>query len=201
MYRIEPQEIFFKGTHGVGRQDKKPPGRFRVGLSQPLTATTDPVSAKDLPENRPKHHGSETRQTEQISGRVPFHIKTEVGRLAEVNGWTESYAVRTLVEQALAHNLGEKFAVMIRNTIQEAVKTEIQKDRDWQRKINMSEYFASEQSRLLCIELLRNLLGPKEVGNLATIIANSQSQSRENLPLYFYSIGVEAEQSKWPLSK
>ena len=128
-------------------------------MSEPLTAATDPITAKDVPENRPKHHGSETRQTEQISSRVPWHIKTEVGRLAEVHGWTESYTVRTLVEQALAHNLGEKFAVMIRHTIQEAVKTEIQKDRDWQRKINMSNYLASEQGRLLGIELLRSLLG------------------------------------------
>ena len=59
---------------------------------------------------------------------------------------------------------------MIRNTIQEAVKTEIQKDRDWQRKINMSEYLASEQGRLLGIEVLRYILGPEESGHLPTII-------------------------------
>jgi hypothetical protein len=201
MFSTEPQEIFFNGTHGVRRQDKKPRARFDGGVSQPLTAVTEPVSANGVSDNRQKRHGSETRQTEQISGRVPFHIKTEVGRLADVHGWTESYTVRTLVEQALAHNLGEKFAVMIRNTIQEAVKTEIQKDRDWQRKISMSNYLASEQGRLLGIEHLRSLLGPEEIGNLPTIIANSQSQSLENLPLYFYSIGLEAEQSPWPSSK
>ena len=65
MYSTEPQEIFLKGTHGVGRQDKKPPGRFEGGLSEPLTAVADPVTAKNLPENRQTHHGSETRQTAQ----------------------------------------------------------------------------------------------------------------------------------------
>jgi hypothetical protein len=79
---------------------------------------------------------------------VPFHIKVEVNRIAALKGWTESKTVKDLLEQALAKSLGEQFAVMIRNTIQEAVKTELQKDREWLRKINLSEYMAAEQARL-----------------------------------------------------
>src|SRR5688572_19826894 len=128
MNTTKPQDIFLKGTHGVGRQDKKPPGRFDIDSPQPLTALADPVTAKTLPENRQNHHGSENRQTVNIAGRVPVHIKTEINRIGAVNGWTESYTVRTLVKQALAKNLGEQFAIMICNTIREAVKTELQKD-------------------------------------------------------------------------
>jgi hypothetical protein len=199
MIGTAPQEIFLQGAHGAGRQDKKPPGRFTGALSQPLTAVTAPITAKDLPENRQNHHGSETRQTALIAGRVPFHIKTEVNRIGAVNGWTESYTVRTLVEQALARSLGEQFAVMIRNTIQEAVKTELQKDREWLRKINLSEYLAAEQARLHTIDLHRLLLPEGE--DINPKIRETRKLSYKNLKFYFHSIAVQDEQSQWPSSK
>jgi hypothetical protein len=194
-----PQEIFLKGTHGVGMQDKKPPGRFDVDWSQPPTAVTDPVTAKNLPQNRPKHHGSETRQTALIAGRVPIPIKTEIIRLATVHKWTESYTVNTLVQKALAQDFGEQFAVMIRNTIQEAVKAELQKDRDWLRKITLSQYLASEQSRLHVIDLLRLFLPKGEDVNQK--IKDSRENAYKHLKVYFHSIGVQQEQSQWPSSK
>jgi hypothetical protein len=202
----EPQEIFLKGTHGVGRQDKKPPGRFDGEVSQPPTAMPMPQTAREtlqrtpvVADDRPKHHGSETRQTALIAGRVPIPIKTEIIRLATVHKWTESYTVNTLVQKALAQDFGEQFAVMIRNTIQEAVKTELQKDRDWLRKINMSQYLASEQARLHTIDLLRLFLPKGEDVNQK--IQDSRENSYKHLKVYFHSIGVQQEQSQWPSSK
>jgi hypothetical protein len=199
MFSTEPQEIFFNGTHGVRRQDKKPPGRFWSGSSEPQTAETDAETANDASQNRQTHHGSETRQTAYIAGRVPFHIKTEIIRLGAMNGWKESFTVRTLVEQALAQNLGERFAVMIRHTIQEAVKTELQKDRQWLRKINLSEYLASEQARLHAIDLHRLLMPPDE--DINQKIKDNQKQSYKNLRFYFHSIDVQDQQQSWPSSK
>jgi hypothetical protein len=199
MYGTNPQEIFFKGTHGVGRQDKKPPGRFDGDLSQPLTAMTDPVTANTLPNNRQNHHGSENRQTALIAGRVPFHIKTEVNRIGAMKGWTESKTVKSLVEQALAKNLGEQFAVMIRNTIQEAVKTELQKDREWLRKINLSEYLAAEQARLHAIDIHR-LLIPKDQ-DINQKIRDNRDQAFKYLKFYFHAIRYQDQQSSWPSSK
>jgi hypothetical protein len=199
MYSTEPQEIFFKGTHGVRRQDKKPPGRFEGGLSEPLTAAADPETAKNLQQNRQTHHGSETRQTANIAGRVPFHIKSEILRIGAMHGWKESYTVRTLVEQALAHSLGEQFAVMIRNTIQEAVKTELQKDREWLRKINLSEYLAAEQGRLHAIDLHRLLIPPDQ--DINQKIKEHRKESFKHLKFYIHSIEVQDEQQSWPSSK
>jgi hypothetical protein len=199
MFSTEPQEIFFNGTHGVRRQDKQPPGRFWSGSSEPQTAETDAETATDASQNRQTHHGSETRQTAHIAGRVPFHIKTEIIRLGAMNGWKESFTVRTLVEQALAQNLGERFAVMIRHTIQEAVKTELQKDRQWLRKINLSEYLASEQARLHAIDLHRLLMPPDE--DINQKIKDNQKQSYKNLRFYFHSIDVQDQQQSWPSSK
>jgi hypothetical protein len=199
MHSTAPQEIFLNGTHGVGRQDKKPPRRFGLGLSEPLTAVADHQTANDQPQNRQTHHGSETRQTDNITGRVPLHVKNEVKRIGAMHGWTESYTVRTLVEQALAHNLGEKFAVMIRNTIQEAIKTELQKDREWLRQINLIEYMVGEQGRLTAIDILRLLLPPNQ--DITQKRKDIREQMVKNLPAYFHTIGVMQEQNQWPSSK
>jgi hypothetical protein len=199
MYRTDPQEIFLQGTHGVSRQDKKPHARFMVGSPEPQTAVSGSKTASDASQNRQNHHGSENRQTAYIASRVPIPIKTEIIRRATVIGRTESYIVNTLVQKALAQDFGEQFAVMIRNTIQDAVRTELQKDREWLRKINLSEYLAAEQARLHAIDLHRLLIPPDE--DINQKIKDNREQSYKNLNFYFYSIGMQQEQSQWPLSK
>jgi hypothetical protein len=190
---LQEQEIFLQQAHGGVGQDKKPPGRFTAGMSEPVTATSaretatdQSVTVLDLADNRPKHHGSENRQTEQIAGRVPLHIKSEVLRMAKLKGWTESYTVRTLVEEALAKTIAEQFGVMIRQTIQEAVRQEFQVYTNRMGKLNFSTYLAAEQGRLLNIEHLRLDMG--NTNDLPQMIVRTQQQSRDNLKLYNYSI-------------
>lgn len=168
-------------------------------LSQPLTATADPETAKTPQENRPTHHGSETRKTVGIAARVPLFIKTEIHRLIALKGGNESSTVKDLLEQALAKSFGEQFAVMIRNVIQEAVRTELQKDREWLRKINLSEYLAAEQTRLHVVDLHRLLL-PKG-GDINQIVKDHRSQALKNLAFYFRIIEVNDEQQSWPSLK
>jgi hypothetical protein len=195
----EPQEIFFKGTHGVGRQDKKPHTRFMVGSSEPQTAASGPKTANDTSLNRQNPHGSENRQTAYIASRVPIPIKTEIIRRATLINRTESFVVNTLVQKALAQDFGEQFAVMIRHTIRDAVKTEVQKDREWLRKINLSIYLAAEQARLHAIDLHRLLIPPDE--DINQKIKDNREQAFKHLKVYFHIIGVQQEQSPWPLSK
>jgi hypothetical protein len=199
---LQEQEIFLLQTHaGVGQthagvgQDKKPPGRFTAGMSEPVTATgagetaTDQsVTVLDLADNRQKHHGSETRQSALIAGRVPLHIKAEVNRIGKLKGWTESYTVRTLVEQALAKTIAEQFGVMIRQTIQEAVRQEFQIYTNRMGKLTFSAYLAAEQGRLLEIENLRYALDQKDIGTLSQKIKSIRQQAWDNLKLYNYSI-------------
>jgi hypothetical protein len=199
MYSTEPQEIFFNGTHGVRRQDKKPPGRFVGRVSQPVTAMTDAITAKTPSENRPTHHSSETRQTVGIAARVPLFMKTEINRIIGLKGGTESSTVKDLLEQALAKSLGEQFAVMIRHTIQEAVKTELQKDREWLRQINLIEYLAAEQARLHAIDLHRLFIPPDQ--DINQKIKENRKNSFKHLKFYFHSIDVQDQQQSWPSSK
>src|SRR5688572_10492767 len=115
MFRTEPQEIFLQGTHGVGRQDKYAPGRVYVASGQPVPPDSPARTNHESRDRTDKHHGSNKRQTEQIAAWVKPHIKSAVERIEKLNGWSQSKAVGTLVEQALAKNLGEQFAVMIRH--------------------------------------------------------------------------------------
>ncbi len=64
---------------------------------------------------------------EQVSGWVLPHHKAEVRRIAKQKGWSESKTVRTLIDSALQRNLGEQYAVMLRTTIEDAMKKEVQK--------------------------------------------------------------------------
>jgi hypothetical protein len=86
-----PQSIFDAVAHAGVLQDKYPPTRIKAASEEPATASMPA-------DNRPNHHGSEKRQTQQIAGRVLPHIKSEVVRVAKLKGWTESKTVAALVE-------------------------------------------------------------------------------------------------------
>jgi hypothetical protein len=96
-----------EATNAGVRQDKYPPGRFQVFSGQPQSAEPQQESARNVPpttnppaDNRPKHHGSETRQTAQIAGRAPFPTKAKILAMAEAQGLTESKVVVSLVHKA-----------------------------------------------------------------------------------------------------
>jgi hypothetical protein len=87
------ERMIFEGRIHTGvMQDKYPPRRITARLTQPATATvvadlTPRVSTKEnrseniytaAADNRPKHHGSETRQTVQISSRVKLAINPDI---------------------------------------------------------------------------------------------------------------------------
>jgi hypothetical protein len=181
--------IFEGRTHAGVMQDKYPPGRITAGAGQPLAANQDarnrPLSNSRLhagspAENRPKHHGSETRQTQQIASRVPPHIKSEVVRVAKLKGWTESKAVGFLVEQALAHTLAEEFGVMLQNTLEQAITRQMQKENSRAGNLALEAFYSAEEGRVATIYLLRFLLG-EDIALLPQIIKDCQEQARENV--------------------
>jgi hypothetical protein len=168
-----PQSIFDAVAHAGVLQDKYPPRRIKAASPEPATASMPA-------DNRPHHHGSEKRQTQQIAGRVLPHIKSEVVRVAKLKGWTESKTVAALVEQALAHSLAEQFGVMLRTTIQEAITKQMQKQNNRAANLALEAFYSAEQARILTIYTLRFLLG-SDIEILPQIIAESQEQARENM--------------------
>jgi hypothetical protein len=109
-------------TNAGVRQDKQPPWRFTAEREQPATAHPPAeghkggsATAASPAVDRSTHHGSETRQTDQVTGRVPRHIKTAILSLAKQNGWTESKVIATACEAYLEHDLGKSLESDLRN--------------------------------------------------------------------------------------
>jgi hypothetical protein len=188
------QIIFNAKAHAGVMQDKYPPGRITAAAGEPATANTvadiflntnstriQNHDERPAPaDNRRKHHGSETRQTQQIAGRIPFHLKAEVVRVAKLKGWTESKTVATLVEQALAGNLAEQFSVMLKTTLQDAVTKQMQKENNRAGNLALEAFYSAEEGRILNVYLLRFLLG-EDISLLPQIIKDCQEQARENV--------------------
>jgi hypothetical protein len=189
--RSNNQTVFRKKAYTGVRQDKYPPERITAAAEQPVTTIllerTRPVSTaathshKAFPaDNRPKHHGSEKRQTLQIASRVAPHIKSEVVRVAKRKGWTESKTVACLVEQALAHNLAEEFAVTLKNTLEHAITKQMANATNRTANLALESFYSAEESRIVGVYLLRFLLG-EEREILPQIIKDCQEQARENV--------------------
>jgi hypothetical protein len=187
-------------------QDKQPPWRLTAASGEPATAEIPAVGSKGgsataletAPEytgetqsavDRPTHHGSETRRTEQVTGRVVPALKSQLLKVAKQRGAkTESTAVKMAVEVFVANEFGNQFLVMIRQTIQETVRQEFQAYTNRFGKLTFAGYLAAEQGRLLQIDNFRSTLDPKDIGTLPQKIKDARQQAWENLKFYNHSL-------------
>jgi hypothetical protein len=142
-------------------QDKYSPGRIDVYSDQPQSADVTPESAPNATpppnppaDNRPKRHGSETRQTAQIAGRAPFATKARILAMAQAEGLTESKVVVNLVQKALQMEGDLQYGAMLRPVIQDQIHKDIQAYSNRNANINLQALYAAEQSRLLAIHIL-----------------------------------------------
>src|SRR5688572_25330584 len=147
-----------EATNAGVRQDKYPPGRIDVFSDQPQSAAAPPKSAKTaLPpanppaDTRPKHHGSETRQTTMIWGRAPFATKVKILAMADVQGLSESKVVVDLVHKAIQMDADVQYGAMLRPVIQDQIHKDIQSYSNRNYNINYQALYAAEQNRLMSI--------------------------------------------------
>ena len=139
--------------------------------------------------DRPTHHGSETRRTEQVSGRISPVLKAQLLKLAKGQGAkTESRAVKMAVEVFVANEFGQQFIEKIRQTIQEIIRQEFQAYTNRFGKLTFSAYLAAEQGRLLHIKQLRSTLHPNDIGDIPQMIKKARGEARDNLKFYNYSL-------------
>src|SRR5262245_24564646 len=116
--------------HKVSILSKQPPRRLGSASVQPATATGPAVGniggratanataneqITDTPPGPggPTHHGSETRQTTQVTGRVAYHIKSKLLEKAAAQGWTESKAVGEACTVYVENDVAEKFSAKL----------------------------------------------------------------------------------------
>jgi hypothetical protein len=188
--------IFQRQTKAGVVQDKQPLGRLQAGSVQPATLDHPAVGIKGgqaaaivSAVDRQTHHGSETRRTEQVTGRVVPVLKTQLLEVARQRGAkTESRAVAMAVEVFVANEFGKQFLVMIRQTIQETIRQEFQAYTNRFGKLTFNAYLAAEQGRLLAIENYRYTLDRKDISTLSQKLTSIRQQAFDNLKYYNYSI-------------
>jgi hypothetical protein len=199
--------VIFEASANTGViQDKQPPGRFSPGSPQPVTATGERETATDHSftppdpaDNRHKHHGSEKRQLQLIAGRIAPHLKTQVLRRAKAKGWSESKTVADLVEQALARDLAEQFAITLKNAVQDAVTTQLRQELASIRNLAYQGFYSAEQGRIHGIQLLHLFLqGRTDV--LSDLIDESQDEALANMKPYVKHADGGGEYPPWPSS-
>jgi hypothetical protein len=148
-----------------------------VGSKQgSATATTKTANAVD----RPTHHGSETRQTDQVTGRVPRHIKTAILSLAKQNGWTESKVIATACEAYLDHDLGEKFGVRLAAQLTSAMHKTLQHHSNRLAYLSVKGFKTSDESRIISTKVLGYLFG-SDTEVYKQIVKDAQDDARKNL--------------------
>jgi hypothetical protein len=155
--------------HRGVRQDKQPHERLSAKPQQPATAYPPAVGSKQgsatataktaKAVDRQTRHGSETRQTEQVTGRVPRHIKTAILSLAKQNGWTESKVIATACEAYLEHDLGEKFGVRLAAQLTSAMHKTLQNHNNRLAYLSVKGHKASDESRIINTKVLSYLFG------------------------------------------
>lgn len=198
---LKAGNIFEIGRRGGEGQDKQPPWRLRSASPEPPTFSsstqTAPLgSATATPQavgnkggsataaiaavDSPTHHGSETRRTEQITGRVPRHVKSEVSRIGKLHGWKESYTVNILVQQALAQNLAEQFGVKLAGVVTDAMEKGWRKYSNRQAYFSVQGYKAAEESRIINTKVLRYLFG-EETAIYQQIVRDAREEVRDKL--------------------
>jgi len=193
-----------EATNAGVRQDKYPPGRIDVFSDQPQSAEAPPISAQSAPppanppaDNRPTHHGSETRQTAQIWGRAPLATKAKILAMKEAQGLSESEVVVNLVHKALQIDGDVQYGAMLRPVIQDQIHKDIQSYSNRNASINFQALYAAEQSRLLSIHILRFLTDLMEVdAEFLPTIAACQQNAMDNIKKMFSDMPAAPSQRK-----
>jgi hypothetical protein len=197
---LQAQEVFQRRPNAGVVQDNQPPRRLTAASDEPATATVPAVGNKggtasegnavmQLAVDRPTHHGSETRQTEQVTGRVLPVLKAQLLQVAKQRGAkNESRAVAMAVEVFVANEFGKQFLAMIRQTIQETVRQEFRNYTNRMGKLSFHAYLAAEQGRLMEFKRLRNTLAAKDIGKLPQMIQETRQEALDNLKFYNYSL-------------
>ena len=165
---------------------------------QPQSAEIPAVSARraefppDPPaDNRPKHHGSETRQTAQIWGRAPFPTKAKIQAMATAQGISESEVVVNLVHKALQIDGDVQYGAMLRPVIQDQIHKDIQSYSNRNYNMNYQALYAAENSRLLSIHVLSFLTDLVDASDeLVPIITACQQNAMENIKKMFSDIPI-----------
>jgi hypothetical protein len=187
-------------------QDKITPRRYRGASGQPLNAggvvferhehklETNPAIDRTTDENtlaleRPKHHGSQTRQLIPVTGCVPPHIAAQLEKMRDQKGkkpLSRSAVIADILQKGVQRHVDMQYGATLEPIIEQTIERKIDQATSRTANLALEAFFSAEQSRILNIYTLRLLLG-SDIDILPQIITDSEDQARLNMKRYAYA--------------
>ena len=187
-------------------QDKITPGRYRRASGEPLNAggvvferhehilETNPVFDRATEENtlafeRPKHHGSQTRQLIPVTGCVPSHIAAQLEKMRDQGGkrkLSRSEVIADILKKGVQRHVDMQYGATLEPIIERTIERKIDQATSRTANLALEAFFSAEQSRILNIYTLRLLLG-SDIDILPQMITESEEQARLNMKRSAYT--------------
>ena len=183
------QEIFLKATNAGVMQDKITPPRYSTASDQVLSAggvaferrehKTDTTPALE----RPKHHGSQTRQLIPVTGCIPPHIAQQLERMRDQGGrekLSRSSVVADILTKGVQRHVDMQYGATLEPIIERTIERKIDSYSNRIANLAREAFYSAEEGRVICLYILRFLLG-EDTQILQEIIKQSQEQARDHL--------------------
>jgi hypothetical protein len=154
-----------------------------------------PPEENPLAIERPKHHGSQTRQLIPVTGCVPTHIAAQLEKMRDQKGkkpLSRSAVVADILKKGVQRHVDMQYGATLEPIIERTIERKIDQATSRTANLALEAFFSAEQSRILNIYTLRLLLG-SDIDILPQIITDSEDPARLNMKRYSYAYAKEPE--------
>jgi hypothetical protein len=209
--------IFEYRAYAGVMQDKITPRRYRPASGQPLSAggvaftrfehkkETIPAFERTPNENalalerqgeeRPKRHGSQTRQVIPVTGCVLPHIAAQLEKMRDQKGkqkLSRSAVIADILTKGVQRHVDMQYGATLEPIIERTIARKIDQATSRTANLALEAFYSAEEARMLTIYTLRLLLGDDDL--LAKIVDDVRSAARESLKRYRYAEAPEPQE-------
>jgi hypothetical protein len=201
-----------QGSYASVMQDKITPRRSNAASGQPLSArgvafeqpehkrNTIPAGERASDENtsafeRPKHHGSQTRQRIPVTGCVPPHIAAQLEQMRDQKGkkkLSRSAVVADILCKGVQRHVDMQYGATLEPIIEQTIARNIDQATSRTANLALEAFLAAEEARILNIYTLRFILGDEDL--LSKIVEDARSEARNSLKGYAYAQAPEYQE-------
>jgi hypothetical protein len=185
--------VIFEAKANAGvMQDKRTPRRLSSVSGEPLSARGVAFQRQEHKIDmtpaleRPKHHGSQTRQLIPVTGCVPPFIAEQLERMRDQGGrekLSRSAVIADILIKGVQRSVDMQYGATLEPIIERTIARKIQSYSNRTANLAREAFSAAEEGRILSIYILRFMLG-EDIEILPEIIKQSQEQAREHLKGY-----------------
>ena len=143
---------------------------------------------------RPKHHGSQTRQLIPVTGCVPPHIAAQLEKMRDQKGkkpLSRSAVIADILQKGVQRHVDMQYGATLEPIIEQTIERKIDQATSRTASLALEAFSAAEECRILTIYTLRFILGDADL--LSEVIEEARREARESLKRYSYAYAEAPE--------